>query len=44
MLISYIGLSHLSLNYSASLIYKNKVQIFDKKEIIDNFIEKIKFL
>ncbi len=41
MLISYIGLSHLSLNYSASaLIYKNKVQIFDKKEIIDNYIEK----
>ena len=39
MLISYIGLSHLSLNYSASaLIYKNKVQIFDKN--LDNFIEK----
>ncbi|MDC3109142.1 hypothetical protein OA517_02155 [Alphaproteobacteria bacterium] len=41
MLISYIGLSHLSLNYSASaLIYKNKVQIFDKKEIINNYIDK----
>lgn len=41
MIISYIGLSHLSLNYSASsLIHKNKVQMLDEKEIIDNYLNK----